>query len=210
MESLRKMGNSKPAEVIATGFPEEDFVQETSKESANSLYFIGALDWIPNQEGLLWFINTVWVKLLKLRPAPEFHVAGRNAPKWLAKKIKEKGIIFHGEIPDAHKFMDAYNLMVVPLFTGSGLRIKIIEAMTRSKAIITTPVGAQGLGIRNGGHAIIVDDEEGFYNSITHLFAHQEDSLEMRKNAYLFASENFSNKKIAGKLLDFYQMNKVC
>jgi polysaccharide biosynthesis protein PslH len=207
LRAFHRMGNTKPSEVIATSISDEDFLQDTQNKEVNSLFYIGALDWIPNQEGLIWFIDEVWNKLKKLETAPEFHVAGRNAPAWLAKKCRENNIEFHGEIPDAHEFMDRYNIMVVPLFAGSGLRIKIIEALARSKVIITTLIGAQGIGLADGVHAILAETADDFYIAVSRLITNSENSTEMKKNAYLFARENFSNKTIVKKLLEFYRNN---
>jgi len=210
LEVFRQMGNTKPAEVIMTGIPEEDFLKNTSKENSNTIFFIGALDWIPNQDGLTWFIENVWKRLRTHQPAPEFHVAGRNAPDRIARICRDNGIIFHGEVADAHQFMDDYAVMVVPLFAGSGLRIKIVEAMARSKVVITTTLGAQGIGVVDKFHALLADNENEFYTCITQMLTHNENSVEMKKNSYLFAREHFDTKKIMNKLVEIYTKSNVC
>jgi len=139
--SLNDMGNTKPACVIPVGIMPENFRQVISDISPKSLFFIGALDWMPNQEALCWFIDEVWLNLKQTYPLLSFHVAGRNAPSRITKKCFQNGIEFHGEVPDSLAFMDAYDIMVVPLFAGSGIRVKIIEAMARSKMVVTTSIG---------------------------------------------------------------------
>lgn len=207
LKAFQHMGNSKPSEVIFTGIPEEDFSQSAGNTNTKDLFFIGALDWIPNQEGLLWFIDKVWAILKNHASKPEFYVAGRNAPAFLERKCRENGILFLGEVDNAHQFMDEHGIMIVPLFAGSGLRIKIVEAMARSKVIITTLIGAQGINLTDGKNIIIAESADDFYMAASSLLTDDQKTDEIKKNAYLFALENFSSNSIINKLIKAYRQN---
>lgn len=202
-------GNIKPAHITPTGIPDENFNSTLKKETSPDLFHIGALDWIPNQEALLWFTEQVWPALRKKYPDIRFHVAGRNAPEWLAKKLKNALVDFHGEVDDALCFIDDHWLMVVPLFAGSGLRIKIIEAMARSKPIITTTIGAQGMNVTSGRELIIADTQGDFIQSIDTLLNDMGQAEKLQKNALAFARQNFSDEQIVKNLLYFYRQHKV-
>jgi len=202
--NLNNMGNLKPAYVSPTGISAGKYCKPNSLFKNESLFFIGALDWFPNQEGLTWFIDHVW-KILKIsRPELSFHVAGRNSPNWLRKRCIENKIEFHGEIENAQNFFDKYQIMVVPLFAGSGMRIKIIEAMSRSKAIITTTIGAEGLDIVNKVHAIISDTPQSFFEEISYLLENNDYFQNLEKNAYELAVNCYSNSKLGMELINFY------
>ena len=202
-------GNTMPVHLTPTGIPEENFSSSSKNEISPDLFHIGALDWIPNQEALLWFIEKVWPALKEKYPDIRFHVAGRNAPEWLVKKLKNALVDFHGEVDDALRFFDDHWLMVVPLFAGSGLRIKIIEAMARSKPIVTTTIGAQGLNVTSGKEIIIADTAEDFIQAIHSLLDDLQQTEKLQKNALIFVRQNFSDEQIIKNLLYFYRQQKV-
>jgi polysaccharide biosynthesis protein PslH len=207
---FEKMGNIRPVHLTFTNVPEEGFLEVTDTSVPADLFFIGALDWIPNQEGLTWFLEKVWGKLKQDFPDLEFHVAGRNAPELIAHKCREYGAVFHGEIPDAKSFYDQHSIMVVPLFAGSGLRIKIVEAMARSKVIVSTSKGIQGMGLKNE-HAVVIEDNPVLMKEhIAELIRNPGKCKEIRQNAYSFAKQNFSSHSIVDKLLYFYREQGIC
>lgn len=208
-EILMQMGNTKPSYVCPAGITEQNF-KKSNTYQACTIFFIGALDWMPNQESVCWFVENVWNDLKAKLPALQFHIAGRNTPAWLHKKYARPDIFFHGEIENAHDFFDSYQIMVVPLFAGSGMRLKIVEAMARSKVIITTSIGAEGLDIANGVNILIEDTPQGFVKQVIFLLENPETFAKIEKEAYLFASDKYSSKKLTTGLIDFYQQQLAC
>ena len=142
---------------------------------APTFYHIGSMNWMPNEEGIKWFLNNVWDKVLKRIPDAKLYLAGRNMPKWL-KKTKKKNVIVVGEVPDAHQFVDEHNIAIVPLFSGSGMRIKIIESMALGKTVITTVVGAEGIQYSEFDDIIIADNEPKMVENICRLYKHPEEA----------------------------------
>jgi glycosyltransferase involved in cell wall biosynthesis len=209
--TFKGLGNSKPMVVIPTGISEQIFKQgENSTDAHSKLFFIGALDWIPNQEGLVWFIEKVWPQLLSSIEGVELHVAGRNAPAWIEKKYQEVNVHFHGEVEDAYQFMESHDIMIVPLFAGSGMRIKIIEAMARSKVVVTTDIGAEGLGVQNNKHLLIGNSVDEFVNRITKLIMDQDFFGKIQENAFVYTQQFFNNKELTLKLTEFYKKHCTC
>ena len=94
--------------------------------------------------------------------------------------------------------------MVVPLFAGSGMRIKIVEAMARSKAVITTSIGAEGIGAINNEHLLIADDNKEMKSAIRKVLENYDFFIKLEENSYTLAKQHFSNEKIAEGLLEFY------
>ncbi len=206
---LEEMGNTKPFKVIPAGIPEKEFLKSSAPNKINSLFYIGALDWIPNQDGLKWFITEVWNDLRSSNPQLSFHIAGRNAPRRFANFCENNGVEYHGEVESAKEFYKTHHVMVVPLFAGSGMRIKIIEAMAQSKLVITTSIGAEGLGLINNKHAIIADKASEIKKGILNLLENKEFFAKLEKNSFKFIKDNFSNEKIGKELLDFYKQQLI-
>ncbi len=205
-DKLDQLGNNKPVHVIPTGMDIEHLPPPVKHEKSDHLFFLGALDWMPNQEGLLWFLDKVWPMILEKMPGMQFHVAGRNAPGWMEQKIKNiKNTGYHGEIPDAHDFILHHGLMVVPLFSGSGMRIKIVEGMALGKTIITTPIGIEGIPAIHGTHLLIAQNPNEFANSILNILANPGQLESIRENARAFIYKNFDNFALAKALADFYK-----
>jgi len=204
---LKNMGNTKPCKVIPTGIPQKNFVKVSIQENITSLFFIGSLDWIPNQEGLTWFIKRVWNEIRATQPELTFHIAGRNAPSWLIKFFSNNNVHYHGEVESAYEFYKDFHIMVVPLFAGSGMRIKIVEAMARSKVVVTTSIGAEGLGLIPNKHAIIADNASEIRKGIHNLLENKDFFTKLEKNSFEFVKTNFSNEQIGKELLKFFDQH---
>ena len=206
---LNNMGNTKPSFVVPVGVDAENLASFTLNNN-NSIFYIGALDWIPNQEGLQWFINNIWGHISSTYPNLILHIAGRNAPEWLKNTIQQKNIKFHGEVENAYAFMENHDIMIVPLFSGSGMRVKIIEGMAMGKAIITTPLGAEGIDITDNENILIAHNADVFKNKLTSLLNNKALLTKISEQAKSFIQNNYDNSVIAKKLSEFYikQLNQ--
>src|SRR5690606_27176162 len=108
--------------------------------------FIGALNWKPNVDGLIWFLQNVWQPYFTENNNVKFYIAGRNQPKTL-KNLNVKGVINHGEVAQSTDFFSKINVLVVPLFSGSGVRIKILEAMSLQIPVLASDVAINGIEV---------------------------------------------------------------
>lgn len=202
---LDSLGNSKPRHTSQTGIDFASLVPTAKKLEFPSLFHIGALDWAPNQEGLIWFFDHCWPQIHSENPDLKFYLAGRNAPEWLERRIKLNGVAYLGEINDAYDFINSKAIMVVPLFSGSGMRIKIIEGMALGKPIVTTDIGTEGIPTENGHNIMIANDADQFVESISRLINNRNLFDEIGKNAIGFIQEKFDNLSQASALIDFYK-----
>lgn len=202
---LNRMGNTKPALVIPAGIENIVSIQSDLAEARNNLFFIGALDWAPNQEGLLWFLENCWKPILLNRPETTLEIAGRNAPKWFIDKLKHPNIHFKGEIENAHEFMAQNGVMIAPLLSGSGMRVKLIEGMMHRKAIVTTPIGCEGIPAVPNTHLCIAHTPTEFVDSVLKLLRKQSIAAEMGLQAQQFVMQNYHNDQLALKLQHFYK-----
>ncbi|MEZ4923031.1 MAG: glycosyltransferase family 4 protein [Crocinitomicaceae bacterium] len=168
----------------------------------NHLFHIGAMNWEPNKEAINWFIDSVFPKISKLDI--EIHLAGRAMPKSMFD-IANDQLIVHGEVENAQDFMNANDIMIVPLLSGSGMRIKIIEAMALGKAVISTSVGAEGIAYTNNENIIIADSAKDFAKAIEELINNPDKVTLLGNNARKLIESSYSNDSIINNLISFYQ-----
>jgi len=189
--------------VSSTGIEVEKF-KHTKPKNLKSLFYIGALDWLPNQESIKWFLENVWTVLNIDFPDWNFVIAGRNAPKKFVDELKKYNVNYLGEVESAIEFIDTYNIMVVPLHSGSGMRIKIIEGMARGKCIVTTKIGAEGILAEQGKDIFIQDLASDFIEVLKNLMHNQKQIEKCGENAFIFVQLNYNNQIIINELRNFY------
>ncbi|MCB0616354.1 MAG: glycosyltransferase, partial [Phaeodactylibacter sp.] len=205
LDFFRKLGYRKAAVVAPIGVRSEAYQPDyDSYRRPLSLSFIGSLDWMPNQEGLQWFINQVWTSLEKKYPNLELHIAGRNTPEDLKHKLAGKNVFVHGEVPDAHQFINNHSLMVVPLLSGSGMRAKILEGMALGRVVLTTSVGLEGIAARPGREVLVADAPEQFVSHIESCLLQGPQLERMGRQACHFVASQYDSLSIARRLLDSY------
>ena len=204
---LDSLGNNKPRHTSQTGIDFASLVPTAKKLEFPSLFHIGALDWSPNQEGLIWFFNHCWQKIHSEYPELKFYLAGRNAPEWFERFIRLEGVEYLGEINDAYDFINSKAVMVVPLFSGSGMRIKIIEGMALGKPIVTTDIGTEGIPTESGNNILIANDADQFTDAVIKLINNRDLSDQIGSNAIGFIQEKYDNLSQAGALVEFYKQH---
>lgn len=203
---FEKYGNTKPLLVTPTGINSKNLITKREEIEFPSLFHIGGLDWLPNQEGLVWFFENIWQKIIEKHPNLKFYIAGRNAPNWLIEKLKSyKNTIYCGEVESAVDFMNSKAIMVVPLKSGSGMRIKIIEGMALGKTIVSTSIGTEGIGTTHKENIMIANSENEFINSIDELLSNKNLFEKIGETATDFIIKNFDNINISKSVLNFYE-----
>ena len=136
----------------------------------------------------------------------KFFIAGRNSPDTFSNKIRRfRNVIFQGEVENGFDFISSKSIMIIPLFAGSGMRIKIIEGMALGKAIISTTMAAEGIESTHEKNILIADTKDEFINETERLIQNKDLADRISKNAQEFVKQNFDNKKITLELLDFYK-----
>ncbi|HEX5624875.1 MAG TPA: glycosyltransferase family 4 protein, partial [Saprospiraceae bacterium] len=169
-----------------------------------ALSFIGSLDWMPNIEALRWFLNEVWPTLHRKFPELEFHFAGRNAPPDLSA-LQMEAVFYHSDVLDARRFLLQYPILVVPLLAGSGIRVKILEAMALGRVVVTTSIGLEGIPARHKEQVFIANSTADFIESIQHCYDHYGRLSKIGENARSFVTQHFDSSKLAGKLVHAYK-----
>lgn len=176
------------------------FQSPTVPEGKVKFFHIGSMDWSPNQEGILWLLDQV---VKKTGDDFRIHLAGRNMPEWMFREENTK-VKNHGEVDSAFDFMNQHDVMLVPLLSASGIRVKIIEGLALGKVIITTSIGAEGIDYTDGENILIADTPKEFLEKIEFVQNNKDEIIRIGENARKLAEEAFDTSKIIEKLLNFY------
>ena len=192
-----------PVVDIPFGVNPEEFTPCYEINERPTLYHIGSMNWMPNTEGIKWFLKNVWSKLHEREPDIQLNLAGRHTPKWM-KKLKMKNVNVHGEVPDAKEFIKDNDIAIVPLLSGSGIRIKIIESLAMGKTVITTTIGAEGIQYSEYNNIIIADTPTKIVETICRITKDPEEIRRIGRNARKLIEDLYDNKKIIDRLLIFY------
>ena len=192
---------------IPYGVYPEAFEPRYEIEGKPRFYHIGSMNWMPNEEGIRWFIDDCLEAVVAKVPDFVFHLAGRNMPEWL-KEMKNEHLDVVGEVPDAKEFVRNHDVAIVPLLSGSGIRIKIIESMALGKTVITTMVGAEGILYEEDVHLIIAENKAKMAETIRRVNENPAMAVEIGKAARQLVEDIYDNRKITARLLLFYSQIK--
>lgn len=158
-------------------------------------YHIGAMDWLPNAAAIHWFVDEVWPQLHQQMPSFEFYFAGRNMPSAFHQLSKD-GIHCMGQVADANAFIADKKILIVPLQSGGGIRIKILEAMAAGKVVVATSVAIQGIAAIDGEHYLLANTATDFIRQLQWCVDNKETATRIGNNARELVQELYDRDKI--------------
>ena len=201
---FREAGVRVPITVvgISTNLTPSQFNNNLEKKQ---LFHLGAMDWLPNREGVEWFVSQVWPTIYKALPDWKLVLAGKEIPSYYSSLQQQN--IHVKQAPDAAVFIQEEGIMIVPLLSGSGIRVKIIEGMALGKVIITTSIGLEGIPAQSGVNILIANEPADFLRIIKEMIAFPQLAQTISENALTFANEHFRSETLTQKLLHFYKSN---
>ncbi len=177
-----------------------DKERDTKKPKSNTLFHLGAMDWGPNVEGLEWFLAQVWPAVISAYPQSEFHLGGKSIGKSGLKAIN--GVTIHQEVKDANEFYNQYEIMIVPVLSGSGIRIKLIQALAMGKVIVCTKRGVMGIPAIHAEHMMISDSAEEMQEHIKMLLGNEELRDKLSRNARRLFEDHYRFNKVSSQIQD--------
>jgi glycosyltransferase involved in cell wall biosynthesis len=155
--------------VVPTGVDVDAFVPARGGEVPGRIVFCGSMDWYPNEDAVLDFAEHVWPGVRAAVPHATFQIVGRRPAERIRRLAGRNGIDVTGTVPDVRSFVAAADVCVVPLRVGGGTRIKIFEALAMGKAVVSTTIGAEGLGLVDGTEAVLADGHEALNAALIRL-----------------------------------------
>lgn len=194
----------KPVITIPVGIDIDNLGQELVQREFPGIFHLGSMDWMPNIDGIRWLIQHVWPAVHHKFPGIKLYLAGRNMPSWLSE-IHQPGVVIVGMVEDAYLFMQSRSIMVVPVLSGGGMRVKIIEGWACGNAVIATSIGAEGTKYQHCKNILIADTADEFIKQLTDCINNPELCTSLAEGGRKTVFEYYDNNRITTMLLDFYK-----
>lgn len=164
---------------------------------------LGAMDWSPNLQGVTWLKEEVWPIVRQSCPNATLALAGRGMPEdW--ESLPAQGLVILGEVENAQATYDTPSIVVVPLHAGSGMRIKIAEALAAGRPIVTTKKGMEGLNLAHRQEVVIADSVDDMAEAIGHLLNHPQEALDMAARGREWALRHLGHQTQAKAWTSFF------
>jgi len=202
--NIQKLVPQKTLYTCLTGINLNTYQKVEAPSEANTLFHFASMDWMPNEEAVTWLLEKVWPAVLKQLPESRLVLAGKNMPEKF-KRLASKNLSVIEQVKSSAEFYKTYDIMLVPLWSGSGLRIKLVEGLAYGKAIITTGIGAEGIPYVNHKDLIVADNPEDFTKAIVSLLSDEQKKKMLQTQARILAETCFDYKRIGADLLAFYK-----
>lgn len=188
--------------VIDTSVDTDFFAPGKERQVAGRCAFVGSMDWLPNQDGVQHFVNKVWPKVVAAIPQASFQIVGRNPSPAIQRLAEQPGVEVTGSVEDIRPYMAQAEVVVVPLLVGGGTRLKIYEAMAMRKAIVSTPLGAEGLDVTDGENLLLCEAGEEFADKVIELLQDRERRDLIAQSAFDLVVNNYSAEAVARQFDD--------
>ncbi len=189
--------------ITGTDLEQYPFV-EKAKEP-NTIFYFGSMDWMPNIEAVEWFHKNCWEEVKQSNNLVKWVIAGKNMPQNIAMLGEnDDRILIQENVESAAVFYQTYNIMLAPILSGSGLRIKLVEGISYGKPIVTTAIGMEGLSCEDKKEVMIANNAPAFTKAVVALLEHNQKQEKLSQAARKYAEEHFDNTKLTSDLLRFY------
>lgn len=191
---------AKSVTTVPNGVDLEYFDGTASNEIEGELLFVGSLDWFPNVDAVNVFLEKVFPTIRAKIPGTKLTIVGRRPPAEWAERIRHTpSVQFVGEVEDVRTYLRSASLVVVPLQIGGGSRIKILEALAMQKAIVSTPIGAEGLDVSDG-RDLCIAELDGMASAVIALLGNPEKRRQLGRDGRVLVERSYSWQKAARKL----------
>jgi glycosyltransferase involved in cell wall biosynthesis len=203
---LRALGCDGSIAFIPASFDLTRLTPATAPPRPRTVFLIGSLNWLPNLEGVDWFLREIWPQAHAELPELELHVAGSHPPAHLTERPQGKDKVFiHGFVESAPTFMQQYELMLVPLLSGGGMRVKVVEGMALGKVILSTALGAEGIAARDGDNMLLRDSPAAWLAVLRDYYHGRLPLVAIGQAAARTAHEEYDTRRVTQRLLALYQ-----
>ena len=186
--------------VVPTGVDTTYFAPGNGSAGRKHLVFTGSMDWLPNEDGMLYFCREILPRIRHVEPDVTLSIVGRAPTPAVRRLAEERGVEVTGRVEDVRPHIADATLYVVPLRIGGGTRLKIFEAMSMAKAVVSTTVGAEGLPVTPGRDIAIADEPERFAQAVVRLLRSPAARREVETAARQLVVDRYDWSAVAGEL----------
>ncbi|MFA6320558.1 MAG: glycosyltransferase family 4 protein [Candidatus Omnitrophota bacterium] len=185
---------------IPNGVDTDVFKNRGSSVEPHSMFFLGS-NWPPNVDGLLYFNKYIYPNIKQRMPDVKFYIIGNFKGNKEVESIQGNGTILTGYVKDVRDWMEKSAVSIVPLRMGGGTRLKILEALSMGKAIVSTSMGAEGIEAVNGESIILADEPQKFADAVVRLLENDIERRKLERGGRKLAEEKY-DWKVVGRMLN--------
>lgn len=197
-------GQSATIEVVPITVDVDQFtpLRESRDPQPGKLFTIGTMFWPPNSEGVIWWLRKGHKYLQNTCPDVVYDIVGPRPPQAMQKLAEQyTGVHVHGYVPDVRPFWAHASALAVPILSGGGVRVKILEAMAAGVPVVSTTVGCEGLDVQDGLHLLIADTPETFAQACARILQDKQLAQRLAHNAHELILKRY-DAKVALQVLD--------
>ena len=191
---------ARRVETIPNGVDTRELTALPPRAGPPVVLFTGTLSYPPNSEGIAWFARRAWPAVLAAQPGASLRIVGRDPGRAVLELAGEPGVEVVGPVPDLRPEFERATVAIVPILSGSGTRLKAVEAMASGRAIVSTPLGVEGLGVEHGRHALVAAEPQAFATAVGSLLADAGRREQLAAEARRLVEENFDWSALGGRL----------
>jgi polysaccharide biosynthesis protein PslH len=186
--------------VVPTGVDTGYFADVTGPVRPRHMVFTGSMDWLPNEDGMLYFVRDVLPLIRREEPEATVAIVGRAPTPAIVKLGSEHGVEVTGRVDDVRPHMAEGAVYIVPLRIGGGTRLKIFEAMAMGKPVVSTTIGAEGLPVEPGADVLIADSPAAFADAVVRLFRNDEERTRIAEAGRRLVAQQYDWSAVFGHL----------
>lgn len=206
-EMLQTYAPATPITTIPLGISLEKYPPlPTTPTPSRSLFHLASMDWYPNVEAVDWFLAEVWPIVHAQVPSLQLHLAGKHMPDRLLARHTHQNVYVTGAINEPLAYLHDKGALIVPLRSGSGIRVKILEAMALCKPVISTHIGAEGIACTHGKDILLADTPQALADAIVQYYHSSDGLAALAANGQSLVIEQYNQATLGKRFVDFYQV----
>ena len=192
--------------VVDNGVDTEYFKPIEGGEEPHTLLFTGLLRWVPNISAMRFFEREVWPPLKARYPDILLYLAGKDPPgammQWPRRDSRVRVV---ANPDDMRPWLARASVFVCPILEGGGTRIKILDAMSMARPVVSTPIGCEGLRVTHGENILIAENARDFARAITSLLENETMRMRMGAAGRALVEKHYRWERVAGQLEQSYR-----
>lgn len=202
---IRTQYRARNVLVVPNGVDTKLFTPSEAQTIPGRIVFTGSMDWLPNQDAVLYFAESIWPLVKRHLPHASFAVVGRRPPQAVERLALQYGFNLVADASDVRPHIAEAEVVVVPLRIGGGTRLKILEALAMAKPVVSTTIGAEGLELVHGKHILLADNPHDFANRVCALLTDSDMRARLSDNGRHFVVRHYDWDIAARALEDAWQ-----
>jgi len=203
-DTLRARHGALDCAVVPSGFDPEAFRPERCERARARLVFLGSMNYGPNVEAVLSFVREILPRIRAVRPEIELAIVGGD-PVPEVRALASESVLVTGRVPLVQPHLQGASALVVPLRIGGGTRLKIVEALALGTPVVSTTVGAQGLGLAHEKHLLVADDAGDFAAATLRILDDPGEAGRMGERGRAHVHEHFRWEVLGRELVDYWE-----